>query len=123
QIRVRLSNVFGEEPVTIGNAQVALRDSESTTAPDSTLPITFAGNSSIVIPPGALVLSDPIPLAVAPLQELAVSLYFPATFAAETVHGLALQTNYLSEPGDHAAASDFPVAGTVESSAYLTGID
>lgn len=70
QIRVRLSNTFGDTPVTIGDAQVALRVSEATTVADSTFPVTFAGNTSVSIPPGALVLSDPIPMAVEPLQEL-----------------------------------------------------
>ena len=123
QLRVRLSNTFGDAPVIIGDAQVALRDSKSTTVADSALPITFAGNTSVSIPPGALVLSDPIPMTVEPLQELAVSLYFPEELTASTVHPFALQTNYISEPGDHAAANVFPVASTTESSAYLTGID
>jgi lysophospholipase L1-like esterase len=123
QVRVRLSNTFGDTPVNIGDAQVALRDSESTTVAESTYPITFAGNTSVVIPPGALVLSDPVPLAVEPLQELAVSLYIPDNLEAATVHGFALQTNYISEPGDHAAASEFPVATMTESTAFLTGID
>lgn len=123
QIRVRLSNTYGDVPLTIGDAQVALRESESTTVADSAFPITFAGNTSVSIPPGALVLSDPIPMAVQPLQELAVSLYFPDQITAGTVHPFALQTNYISEPGDHAAAREFPVIGTTESSAFLTGID
>jgi lysophospholipase L1-like esterase len=123
QIRVRLSNTYGDQPVTIADAQVALRESEATTVAGSTFPITFTGNPGVVIPPGATVVSDPIPMAVGPLQELAVSLYFPDQLEAKTVHGFALQTNYLSEPGDHAAASEFPVAGTTESSAFLTGID
>jgi lysophospholipase L1-like esterase len=123
QIRVRLSNTFGDTPVAIGDAQVALRVSEATTVADSTFPITFAGNTSVSIPPGALVLSDPISMAVEPLQELAVSLYFPGELTASTVHPLGLQTSYISEPGDHAAASEFPVASTTESTAYLTGID
>ena len=62
-------------------------------------------------------------MAVEPLQELAVSLYFPEELTASTVHPFALQTNYISEPGDHAAASEFPVTSTTESSAFLTGID
>jgi len=123
QIRVRLSNTFGDAPVTIGDAQIALRESESTTVAGSTFPVTFAGNTSVSIPPGALVLSDPIPMAVAPLQELAISLYFPEEQTAGTAHPFALQTNYISEPGDHATASEFPVASTTESSAYLTGVD
>ena len=52
QIRVRLSNTFGDAPVVIGDAQVALRDSESTTVADSGFPITFSGNTSVIIPPG-----------------------------------------------------------------------
>ena len=123
RIRVRLSNTYGDAPVNIEDAQVALRDTESTTVADSTFPVTFNGNTGVSIPPGALVLSDPIPLAVEPLQELAVSLYVPGQLEAATVHGFALQTNYISEPGDHAAASEFPVSGTTESSAFLTGID
>lgn len=123
QIRVRLSNAYGDAPLAIGNAQVARRDSASSTVMDSTVPITFAGNASVIIQPGTMVLSDPIPLAVQPLQELAVSLYFPDHLEATTVHGSALQTNYISEPGDHAAASELPVSGTTESSAFLTGID
>lgn len=123
QLRVRLANTFGDAPVVISDAQVALRDSEATTVADSAYPITFAGNTSVSIPPGALVLSDPIPMAVEPLQELAVSLYFPEELTASTVHPFALQTNYISEPGDHTAASEFPVASTTESSAFLTGID
>lgn len=123
QIRVRLSNTYGDAPVNIGDAQVALRENEATTSADSTFPITFAGNTSVSILPGALVLSDPIPLAVEPLQELAVSLYFPDPLEAATMHGFALQTNYISEPGDHTAANEFPVSATTESSAFLTGID
>lgn len=123
QIRIRLSNTYGDMPLTIGDAQVALRASEATTEAESTFPISFAGNPMVSIPPGATVLSDPIPLAVEPLQELAVSLYLPDQIEAATVHGFALQTNYISQPGDHAAASDFPVASTTESSAFLTGID
>ncbi len=123
QIRVRLSNTYGDAPVNISDAQVALRDSESTAVADSTYPITFAGATNVSILPGALVLSDPIPMAVEPLQELAISLYFPEELTAGTLHGIALQTGYISEPGDHAAASEFPVSSTTESTAFLTGID
>ncbi|MCA9878991.1 MAG: SGNH/GDSL hydrolase family protein, partial [Thermomicrobiales bacterium] len=123
QVRVRLTNAYGEEPLTVGNAQIALRDHDATIVPESAHAVTFAGNTSVVIPPGALVLSDPVPLAVQPLQELVVSLYLPDALTASTVHSLALQTTWLSEPGDHAAATEFPVADTTESTLYLAGID
>ncbi|MFT4040030.1 MAG: SGNH/GDSL hydrolase family protein [Thermomicrobiales bacterium] len=123
RMRVRLANTYGDALVNIGAAQVAIRDAEADTFADTSWPITFAGNTSISIPAGATVLSDPIPLDVQPLQELAVSLYFPDALTATTIHGNALQTNYLSAPGDHTMDTAFPVASTVESTAYLTGID
>lgn len=123
QIRVRLTNAYGDEPLTVGNAQIALRDRDATIVPESALPITFAGDTRVVIPPGALVLSDPVPLTVQPLQELAVSLYLPEPLTASTVHSLGLQTTWLSEAGDHSAAVEFPVADTTESTIYLAGVD
>ena len=39
--------------------------------------LTFGGEASIVIPPGAPVLSDPVELGVAPLASVVVSVYLP----------------------------------------------
>lgn len=64
QVRIRLSNLFGDAPVRIGAAHVALCDSEQRIAPAGDRAVTFSGNPAIDIPPGALVLSDPVDLAV-----------------------------------------------------------
>jgi lysophospholipase L1-like esterase len=123
QVRIRLANTFGEEPVTIGAARVALRDGDEGIDPASDRQMTFSGLPSITIPAGAVVLSDPGDLAVPDLAELAVSLYFPDPTTSRPVHGFAFQTNYLSGDGDFTAEAALPVEEEMLSWLYLTGVD
>jgi hypothetical protein len=55
-VRVRLSNEIGTEPLVIGGAHVALRSADGSIVPASDRTLTFSGQSSITIPPGAPVL-------------------------------------------------------------------
>lgn len=122
KIRIRLSNEFGNKPVMIGAASVGLAGRTSDAAPGSLHPITFGGAKSIIIPPGAPALSDPVELAVAPLAELAVSLYLPVATDLSTVHFAALQTAYVSEPGDFTTSSRFPIVDKFANRFFLVGV-
>ncbi len=101
-IRLRLSNTFGTEPLTIGRASVARRVQGAAIAPGSSRSVLFHGGSSVTIPPGGEVVSDPIAGPVVGGEDLAVSLYVPGT-ARPTQHTLAFVTSYLSgdQTGDH----------------------
>ena len=123
QVRVRLANTFGDVPLVIGAARLALRDSKVRIDPASDRVLTFSGSSSVTIPPGALVVSDPVALAVPALSELAVSFYFPEPTTSTTVHAFAFQTNYFSPVGDFTAETAMPVETTAQSWVFLTGID
>lgn len=123
QVRVRLSNLFGEVSVVIGAAHVALRDGDARIDPATDRELTFSGNPTVAIPPGALVLSDPVDLAIDPLSELAVSLYFPEPTTGTTVHGFAFQTNYISSQGDFTAEAEMPVESNPQTWVFLTGVD
>jgi lysophospholipase L1-like esterase len=112
RIRVRLSNAHGHSPLAIGQARVALQAAGAAIVPGSDRGLSFGGQSSITIAPGASVLSDPVSLSVAPRAALAVSLYLPQATGAPTLHFRSRQTNYVSPPGNHAAALDMPVAAT-----------
>ena len=58
-------------------------------------PLTFGGATSVRIPPGAEMYSDPVDMTVAPLSDLAISFYLPAQImGAETFHDFADQDNY-----------------------------
>lgn len=122
-VRVRIANTFGKQPLPIGSAHIALRGSESAIKGGTDRPLTFSGRSSISIPAGALVLSDPVKLAVPAAGDLAVSLFFPKPTPEDTVHPLALQTSYVSGPGDFTAAASIPSAQKIETWPFLTGVD
>src|SRR5437764_14349890 len=74
-VRVRLSNEIGTQPLVIGAAHVAMRSTDGSIVPESDRTLTFSGQPSITIPPGAPGLSDAVRLDVPPLSDLAVSLY------------------------------------------------
>ncbi len=102
-IRVRLSNAFAAGDAEIGPAHIALRSSDSAIVPGTDRSVTFSGRASVRIPPGAVVLSDPVELTVPPSTDLAISLYFPGTVEAGGVHSGAQQTSWLAK-GDMTGA-------------------
>lgn len=121
-LRVRFSNAFGRQPLVIGAASIALSAGGAAIVPGTSRPLTFGGHASITVPAGAPALSDPVALHVPPLANLAISLYLPDSTRATTYHGMAMQTAYISPPGDHTAADTMPTAGTAKHWFLLTGV-
>lgn len=115
--RVVLSNVYGTGPLTIGAAQLALRDKDSALQAGSNRPLTFSGQPTFTIPPGALLYSDPVSLAIPQMADVAIDLYLPGTTntpAPLTMHTTAVQTNYVSETGNHVGSARLPVVATTQ---------
>ena len=124
-VRVLLSNVFGTEPLAIGAATVALRDTEAAITETSARALTFSGNPAMSIPPGAVILSDPVDLAVPALADIVVDMYLPGdtSMVPLTIHNGANQTNYVSSPGDHTGVTDLPVMTTMPSWLFLARVE
>jgi len=122
KVRVRLSNEFGAKPVLIGAASVAMAGGTSDVIPARLRPLTFGGAKSIIIPPGAPAVSDAVELNVAPLSDVAVSLYLPAATELGTVHATGVQTAYVSTTGDFTTSSEFPVVDRFTNRFFLTGV-
>ena len=123
QIRLRFTNEFGLDPLTVADAHVALSAGGSSIQPGSDRAVTFGGAASVNIPPGAAIFSDPVALAVAPLSDLAVSFYLPPQIMrAETFHSFADQDNYLAD-GHSPAAPELPQPATLSSWYFFDGID
>jgi len=122
KVRVRLSNEFGAKPLLIGAASLAPAGKSSDVAAASLRALTFGGQKSVIIPPGAPAVSDPVELQAAPLSDVAVSLWLPAATDLGTVHATGLQTAYVSGSGDFTASADFPIVDRFESRFFLTGI-
>ena len=119
RLRVVLSNVFGTAPLEIGAAHVALREKDASIAAQSGRRLTFSTKSSFTVPAGAVVVSDPVEITVAPLADLAIDVFLPGALGAAgvplTMHAGAWQTNYISTAGNHAGKPAFPVDVTTPS--------
>lgn len=98
-VRIRLANTFGDDPVVFERATVGLRRTDGSAAVESgTLrELTFGGDTSISMPSGARVLSDPADLEVGPERDLVVSLYAAEATGPTTWHALGTKTSYVAD--------------------------
>ena len=132
--RLRLSNVFGAQPVTFDHVFVGEQAIAGNLTAGSNRPVTFGGHDSVTAPPGASLWSDPVALAFVrdpadPAlagRKLAVSFHIAGSSGPMTWHAKALTTSYLTAPGARAASADegdgaFPF--TTASWYFLDAID
>jgi lysophospholipase L1-like esterase len=99
-LRIRLSNAFGDRPVVFGRAYVGARRGGASVTDNR--PLSFGGGRSVDVPAGGTVYSDPLPGRVPAGAELVISLYVRTAAGPATGHGMAMQTSYQAA-GDHAA--------------------
>lgn len=102
-VRVRVTNVFGARPLSVGAATVGVEESGALAVPGSLRRLRFAGRGSITIAPGKQALSDPVSLTVTPKQDLIISVYVNRATGPVTEHWDAQQDSFLSQTGDYAS--------------------
>ena len=125
-VRVRLDNTFGTSPLLIGAAYLGQRIRGANLAPGSNRRLFFDGATSVTVPSGDSVQSDPVPMTVLAHQDLAVSLYIPGTDVRPSQHRQALVTSYVSSDGSGdvtAGEAGAPFTDTTVSMLWLKGID
>jgi lysophospholipase L1-like esterase len=123
QLRIRFSNEFGQDPLTIGDAHVAISAGGSMIVPDTDRIVRFDGSTTVGIPPGAVVYSDPVALNVPPLSNVSVSIYLPSqVMRAETFHLYAAGHNFTAQ-GDQVGAASFSTQKELTSWYFFDGID
>jgi len=122
KVRVVLSNAFGTKPVTIGAGSVAVAGENGAVDAAGLKALSWGGKSSVVIPPGAPILSDPVELPVKALSSLSVSLFLSKKTALSSVHWDGAQTAYISGPGDFSGAATFKADSTIKSRLFLEGV-
>jgi lysophospholipase L1-like esterase len=127
RLRIVLSNAFGTAPLVVGAANVALRDTDAAIVSKSSRVLRFSGSASTTVPSGAIMVSDPVDLALPATSDLVVDLYVPGDTAASgsalTMHTGANQTSYVSSTGNYAGAETFPVATTTGSWFVLARVE
>jgi lysophospholipase L1-like esterase len=122
RLRIELTNAFGKSPVSIGDAHIAIRSSASSIDSKSDRELTFGGSKSIDIRPGMIVVSDPVELQVAPMSDLAVSLFVAKAEGVPTNHTIGLHTSYIAE-GDVTAGESLAQATTTTTYVFLRSVD
>jgi lysophospholipase L1-like esterase len=99
-LRIRVSNAFGDRPLTVDDAHAGLRSQGAAVRAGTDKQLTFGGSRTVTVPPGASAWSDPLPGEVPAQADLVVSLHTPDAAGPASGHGMALQTSYISD-GDH----------------------
>jgi lysophospholipase L1-like esterase len=122
KLRVQFSNEYGNSPVTIKAAHIAVSKGGSAIDTATDKAISFKGATSVTIPAKEAVYSDTLDFNVAPLSNLAVSIYFGETSPAVTGHPGSRTTSYI-QTGDAVKAADMESAAKTEHWYILSGID
>lgn len=122
RVRIELSNAFGKEPLVIGAASIAPRTEGSSVNAAAAGRVTFGGSDSVTVRPGALIVSDPVTMAVKPMSDLAVSLYVVKEEGTATTHTVGLHTSYMAN-GNVVAQGALDSAEKITSYFWLRSVD
>lgn len=124
KLRIRLSNTFGSDPLTLDEVHVAVAKKGANIDRGTDHQVTFRGDKSVTIPTGAKTLSDPVSMHVKSDRDLAVSIYVRKDSGPATWHKHSMQTSYISTSGNHVSDPSAAAFKTKEEAwLWLTGID
>jgi len=133
-MRVRFSNVFGNQPLTFDSTTIGLQDYAGNVVHGTLTPVTFRGSNSVTIPVGQEMWSDAVHLswvkhADDPLiqgRNLAISYSIQGDSGHMTYHSGANTTSYITPRGsaDHTQDADgFAYEYTTSSWFFLAAAD
>jgi lysophospholipase L1-like esterase len=122
KLRVHFSNAFGDGAVTMAAVRPALSAGGSAIKIESEKRLTFDSKESVTIPAGETIVSDQLDFDLAPLSEVAVTIYFGEVPANVTGHPGSRSTSFLQARND-VSALDLQAAAKTQHWYFLTGID
>lgn len=128
QVRVRFSNAYGTSPVTINQAHLALAAGAGSSGngdihPATDRALTFSGVTTIVIPPGLAVYSDPVAFDLPAVTNVAITTYF-GSISATTVNGHpGSRTTSFILPSNTVSVASMPAASKTRHWYIITGLE
>ena len=133
-MRVKLSNVFGNLPLTLDSTTIGLQEYAGNVVHGTLTPVTFRGATSVTIPAGTEIWSDAVHLSFVKHsgdsllegRNLAISYSIQGDSGHMTYHSGANTTSFItpSGSGDHTQAADgFAYEFTTTSWFFLTTLD
>src|ERR1700721_2590816 len=120
--RVRISNLFGTQPLIIEDVHLARRSSASAVVAGTDRQVRFKGKAAVKIQPGTFAVSDPVDFLVPRLGDVSISIDRPSPTGRATYHSSIFQTSYVAE-GDVSGSASLPNSKTSQSYYFLTNLD
>jgi lysophospholipase L1-like esterase len=123
QLRLRFSNEFGNAPLTLEAVEVALAGADSVIKPGTSHALAFHGAASVTIPPGAMMISDPVDLALAPMADVAVTIVTKTAPGDITGHPGSRTTSYFAYDGAAPDAADLSAGKHADHWYFISSLD
>ncbi|MFJ4004121.1 SGNH/GDSL hydrolase family protein [Streptomyces sp. NPDC090023] len=123
--RVTLSNLYGQAPLTITHASMALSAGQGTAAAraETMRRLTFDGSYAVTIPAGGQAVSDAVRLVVPHDQDVMVTTYSPTPSGPVTMHPHARQISFVASGDRTEETTGVPYTERSEHWRYLTSLD
>ena len=128
QIRVRLSNLMGDKPVTFKPVHIAksLLVTGPALIPDTDTPVLFDGRDAVTLAAGAEAVSDPVAFSYSYGDDLAISFHVQGESGAITWHAVSFSLNYVSLPSAGDVTGDVTGVSFIQPTLgwfFISGID
>jgi lysophospholipase L1-like esterase len=123
--RVTLSNLYGQQPLTIthGSLAVAAAVNSPAAAADTMRRLTFGGRTTVVIAAGQQVVSDVVRIAIPHDSDVLITTYSPTPSGPTTFHAHARQISYTAEGDQAADVTGTPYTTQSMHWRYVTALD
>lgn len=120
-VRLRFSNLKGQRTIRLRNVRIALQQTDATLKSGSNRAVTFSGDSSVLLPAGGVIVSDPVAMLLAANQEVSVSFHLPGTTGPITT-GESGAVSYVAS-GDLTAQDGGEKFTKAGNAMFLVGLD
>ena len=124
-LRVRFSNAFADwcDNLIIDEAFIAVSTGKNAVMPETTKPLTFSGKSSVMIPYGTLIVSDPVAFDLKPGSDLAVTIYISKAPKKTSGHRSARGEVVFIQSGNAVTQKELPSSVPNKCWYYLCGVE
>jgi lysophospholipase L1-like esterase len=121
-LRLKLSNEFSKEPVTLHSVQIAASAGQGAIDNSTNVKLTFNGCQEITLDPGSVLKSDPVTFNLKAGMDLAITIYFGGTSPDITGHPGSRTISYIL-PGNDVSVTDFSGSVPTEHWYGISSID
>lgn len=122
ELRFRVSNEFGDEPVEITEIHIAKSLGASAIDTRTNTALTFDGESALTLQPGDAALSDPFSFKLEKLSNVTITMHIESIGEEITGHPGSRTTSYIVE-GSNATAEEFSDPVTTDHWYLIDAID